>query len=153
MAKTTIMTGSTITRNARAALRGIALSAALAAGVAAPATLMAVAPASAQSSAAAQRIADHFSSISSMHGDFVQFGVGPHTCPGDKMSKLLMRDHLIKTWADGYDFELVSGLQEGEKGIEGIGIEGAWVECNFGTPNARGGDVHIKVSRRGEKVN
>ncbi|MEN3793267.1 outer-membrane lipoprotein carrier protein LolA [Fulvimarina sp. MAC3] len=50
-----------------------ALSLMLALGVAAPTVTAMSGPAFAQSSAAAQRIADHFSAIPSMHGDFVQF--------------------------------------------------------------------------------
>ncbi|WP_245413962.1 outer-membrane lipoprotein carrier protein LolA [Fulvimarina endophytica] len=56
---------------ARSFAKRLALSAALAFGVAAPTLTLATVPASAQS--AAQSIADHFSSMSSLHGDFVQF--------------------------------------------------------------------------------
>ncbi|MDY8110732.1 outer-membrane lipoprotein carrier protein LolA [Fulvimarina sp. 2208YS6-2-32] len=66
------MTRSTFSSKARTLGARITLSVALALGVAAPAVTLATAPASAQGGAA-QQIADHFSQIPSMHGDFVQF--------------------------------------------------------------------------------
>ncbi|HEX2017670.1 MAG TPA: outer membrane lipoprotein carrier protein LolA [Aurantimonas sp.] len=54
---------------------GRRIAAVFSAAIIAASTLLplAAAPAAAQASAAAQRIADHFSSVQSMHGSFIQF--------------------------------------------------------------------------------
>ena len=42
----------------------------------------------------------------------------------------------------------MSGLKEGERGIDGVGIEASWSEENFGTPCIRGEDVMVSVRRK-----
>lgn len=80
--------------------------------------------------------------------EFVQFGVGQHACPGEKLARMLIFDLMIKGWMERYDIEVVSGLEEGRKGIDGVGAEGAWTEENFGTPSIRGPDVMVSVKKR-----
>ena len=80
--------------------------------------------------------------------EFVQFGIGIHACPGEKLARLLIFDLMLKGWAEKFDFDVVSGLEEGKKGIDGVGAEAAWTEENFGTPSVRGGDVIISVRKR-----
>ena len=79
--------------------------------------------------------------------EFVQFGLGVHACPGEKLARMLIFDLMLKGWAERFEFDVVSGLQEG-KGIDGVGAEGAWTEENFGTPSIRGEDVMISVKKR-----
>lgn len=79
---------------------------------------------------------------------FVQFGLGQHACPGEKLAKIMIFDLILKTWMEGYDVEVVSGLQEGVKGLDGVGAEAAWTEENFGTPSIRGEDVQVRVTKR-----
>ena len=64
------------------------------------------------------------------------------------MARMIIFDFILKTWLQNYDVDVVSGVREGEKGIGGVGVEGAWTEENFGTPNVRGEDVMISVRRR-----
>ncbi|EJD00757.1 cytochrome P450 [Fomitiporia mediterranea MF3/22] len=80
--------------------------------------------------------------------EFVQFGLGAHACPGEKLARVLIFDLMLKTWMEKYDIEVVSGLEEGVKGVDGVGAEGAWTEENFGTPSIRGEDVIVSVKRR-----
>ncbi|THG94782.1 hypothetical protein EW145_g8077 [Phellinidium pouzarii] len=54
-------------------------------------------------------------------------------------------DLVLKTWMEKYDIDVVSGLEEGRKGIDGVGAEGAWTEENFGTPSIRGEDVVVST--------
>ena len=54
---------------------------------------------------------------------------------------------IMLTWQK-YDVEVVSGVHEGVKGIDGVGVEGAWTEENFGTPSVRGEDVMVRVRER-----
>ena len=60
----------------------------------------------------------------------------------------MIYDHTLKTWANHYDFEVVGGLEEGRKGIDGVGAEAAWTEENSGTPCVLGEDVSVRVTRR-----
>ncbi|KAJ3526075.1 hypothetical protein NM688_g8306 [Phlebia brevispora] len=69
-------------------------------------------------------------------------------CPGEKMARMFIFDLVLKIWMEKHEVDVVSGVQEGVKGIDGVGVEGAWTEENFGTPSVRGGDVMIKVKRR-----
>ena len=64
------------------------------------------------------------------------------------MARMFIFDLVLKTWMDRYDVEEVSGLQEGEKGRDGVGAEGAWTEENFGTPSNRGEDVIVSITGR-----
>lgn len=80
--------------------------------------------------------------------EFVQFGLGQHACPGEKLARIMIFDHVLKTWMEKYDVAVVSGLQEGVKGVDGVGAEGAWTEENFGTPSVRGEDVQVKITKR-----
>ncbi|KAI5117570.1 hypothetical protein M0805_005634 [Coniferiporia weirii] len=80
--------------------------------------------------------------------EFVQFGLGVHACPGEKLARILIFDLVLKTWMEKYDIEVIGGLEEGVKGIDGVGAEGAWTEENFGTPSVRGEDVIVSVKRR-----
>ena len=80
--------------------------------------------------------------------EFVQFGLGPHACPGEKLARMLIFDLVLKTWMEKYDVQVVSGLREGELGLDGVGVEAAWVEENFGTPSVRGKDVMVSVRKR-----
>ncbi|KIP08304.1 hypothetical protein PHLGIDRAFT_127124 [Phlebiopsis gigantea 11061_1 CR5-6] len=79
--------------------------------------------------------------------EFVQFGLGVHACPGEKLARMLIFDLMLKGWAERFEFDVVSGLQEG-KGVDGVGAEGAWTEENFGTPSIRGEDVMISVKKK-----
>lgn len=81
------------------------------------------------------------------NAEFVQFGIGPHACPGERLAKMVMMENVLQTWFQGYDVEVVGGLEEG-KGVDGVGKEPAWTEENFGTPSVRGGDVFVRVRRR-----
>lgn len=78
--------------------------------------------------------------------EFVHFGMGTHACPGERLARLLIFDLVLKMWMTRYDAEVVSGLQEGEKGIDGVGAEAAWTEENLGTPTIRGDDVLIRIT-------
>ncbi|TDL19811.1 cytochrome P450 [Rickenella mellea] len=80
--------------------------------------------------------------------EFVHFGLGQHACPGEKLARLLIFDSILKTWLEKYDVEVVGGLEEGTKGIDGVGAEAAWTEENFGTPAVRGKDVRVKITKR-----
>lgn len=81
-------------------------------------------------------------------GEFVQFGMGQHACPGEKMARMFIFDLVLKTWMEKYDVEVVSGLEEGKKGLDGVGAEGAWTEENFGTPSVRGRGVMVSIRLR-----
>ena len=80
--------------------------------------------------------------------EFIQFGIGQHACPGERIAKMVILDIVMGTWLRGYDIEVVSGLKEGV-GIGGVGIEASWSE-NLGTPAVRGEDVRIRVKRRSD---
>lgn len=80
--------------------------------------------------------------------EFIQFGMGAHQCPGEKLAKTMVFEVVLRTWMENYDIDVVSGLEEGVKGVDGVGAEPAWTEENFGTPSVRGGDVMIKCRRR-----
>ena len=80
--------------------------------------------------------------------EFVQFGLGVHACPGEKLARVMILDLILRTWMQKYDAEIVSGLEEGVKGVDGVGAEGAWTEENFGTPSVRGVDPLISFRRR-----
>lgn len=80
--------------------------------------------------------------------EFVQFGLGQHACPGEKMARMLIFDVVLRIWMKKYDVEVVNGLDEGYKGVDGVGAEGSWTEENFGTPSVRGEDVQVRVRRR-----
>ncbi|KAH8115693.1 cytochrome P450 [Phellopilus nigrolimitatus] len=84
--------------------------------------------------------------------EFVQFGLGIHACPGEKLARMLIFDLVLRTWMEKYDIEVVSGLEEGVKGLDGVGAEGAWTEENFGTPSVRGEDVIISVKESATAV-
>lgn len=75
---------------------------------------------------------------------FVQYGLGPHACPGERLARGVMLE-VLKAWLEKYDFEVVGGSQSG-RGIDGVGVEPAWDE-NVGTPGARG-DVLVKLTKR-----
>lgn len=77
--------------------------------------------------------------------EFVQFGMGNHACPGERLARMLIFDLVLKMWMTRYDTEVVSGLKEGMKGIDGVGAEAAWTEENLGTPTIRGKDVRIRL--------
>ena len=47
-----------------------------------------------------------------------------------------------------YDVEVVSGLEEGKRGIDGVGADATWTEENFGTPTVRGNDIRVRIERR-----
>jgi sterol 14-demethylase len=82
-------------------------------------------------------------------GEFIQFGMGMHACPGEKLAKMTILDAVIGTWMRKYEMEVVGGLKEGEVGIGGVGVEAAWTEENLGTPSVRGEDVRVRVKLRG----
>lgn len=81
-------------------------------------------------------------------GEFVQFGMGTHQCPGERLARIMMFDLVLKVWMSNFDVEVVSGLEEGTKGVDGVGVEAAWTEENFGTPAVRGHDVLVRVARK-----
>lgn len=92
-----------------------------------------------------------FTSVSREPGiSFVSraFGLGLHACPGERLAKTMIYDLLLKGWMEEYDLEVVSGLDEGVMGIDGVGAEGAWTEENMGTPSIRGPDIKVRVRRR-----
>ena len=80
--------------------------------------------------------------------EFVQFGLGVHACPGERVARAMMYDLVLKTWLTKYDVVVVSGLEEGAKGVDGVGAEAAWTEENFGTPSIRGEDVYVQVRKK-----
>lgn len=80
--------------------------------------------------------------------EFVHFGLGMHACPGEKLARVMIIDMVLRTWMQKYEVEVVSGLEEGVKGVDGVGAEGAWTEENFGTPSVRGVDPLVSVKRR-----
>jgi len=80
--------------------------------------------------------------------EFVQFGLGQHACPGEKMARMLIFDVVLRIWMEKYNIEVVGGLDEGNKGVDGVGAEGSWTEENFGTPGVRGEDVQVRVRKR-----
>ena len=80
--------------------------------------------------------------------EFVQFGMGIHSCPGEKFARILIFDTVLKSLLERYDVDVISGLEEGKKGIDGVGVEASWTEENFGTPYVRGEDVIISVKKR-----
>lgn len=84
----------------------------------------------------------------SQHAELVHFGLGLHACPGERLAKTMIYDFLLKVWMEDYELEVVSGLEEDVKGIDGVGAEGAWTEENMGTPSIRGSDIGVKVRRR-----
>lgn len=74
--------------------------------------------------------------------------MGQHACPGEKMARMLIFGVVLKNWMENYDIDVVSGVQEGVKGVDGVGVEAAWTEENFGTPSLRGEPVMVSVKRR-----
>jgi len=80
--------------------------------------------------------------------EFIQFGMGPHQCPGEKLAKTLVFEVILRTWVENYDIEVVGGLKEDVKGVDGVGAEASWTEQNFGTPSIRGQDVMVKCRKR-----
>lgn len=80
---------------------------------------------------------------------FLQFGMGQHACPGERLAKMVIVDLVMSTWMRKYELEAVGGLREGEVGVDGVGAQPAWTEENFGTPYVRGEDVRVKVKLRG----
>ena len=81
-------------------------------------------------------------------GEFVQFGLGNHSCPGEKLARFLTFEIALKVWMTNYDVEVVSGLEEGRRGIDGVGADATWTEENFGTPTVRGDDIRVRIERR-----
>ena len=43
-------------------------------------------------------------------GSFVQFGLGQHACPGEKLAKILIFDEILGTWVKGYEVDVISEL-------------------------------------------
>lgn len=80
--------------------------------------------------------------------EFVQFGLGVHSCAGEKLARLIIFDMVLRSWMEDYELEATEGLEEDEKGIDGVGAEAAWTEENFGTPSVRGADPLISVKKR-----
>lgn len=81
-----------------------------------------------------------------------QFGKGQHACVGEKMGRVMVMDIFWETvlgWGTGggYDVEIVSGLKK-DVGIDGVGVEAAWAEENFGTPFERGEPVMVRFKKR-----
>ena len=80
-----------------------------------------------------------------------QFGKGQHACLGEKMGRTLVMDVfwglILGTDGEGYDVEIVSGIKEGV-GIDGVGVEAAWAEENFGTPFERGDPLLVRFKKR-----
>jgi len=85
-------------------------------------------------------------------GASTQFGKGQHACIGEKLARFMVMDLL---WGiilgnkkdPGFDVEIIDGIQDGV-GIDGVGVEAAWVEENLGTPSGKGGPLWIRFSRR-----
>ena len=82
------------------------------------------------------------------NAEFVHFGLGLHACPGERLAKTMIYDFLLKTWMEDYNVEVVSGLEEDVKGLDGVGAEAAWTEENMGTPSIRGQDIRVKITSR-----
>lgn len=80
--------------------------------------------------------------------EFVQFGLGVHSCAGEKLARLLIFEMVLRTWMEEYEFVIIDGIDEGKKGVDGVGVEAAWTEENFGTPSVRGADPQVSVRRR-----
>lgn len=78
--------------------------------------------------------------------EFIQFGSGEHACIGEKMVRLLLLNTIMETWLQKYDIEVVSGLKDDE-GVDGVGIEAAFIQEPLSTPPALGRDVMVSTLR------
>ena len=88
---------------------------------------------------------------SERYGHYNQFSKGEHACLGEKVARAFLLDICWKLFLgdsehSGYDFEIVSGATNGT-GIDNVGVEGAWVTDNLGTPFEKGGPVMIRFRR------
>lgn len=75
--------------------------------------------------------------------EFVQFGAGEHTCIGERLTRVVLVNLIMKTWLRKYDFEVISGLKDDE-GIDGVGIAADWNKEPNGTPPAMG-EVFVRI--------
>jgi len=84
-------------------------------------------------------------------GESVMWGKGQHACIGEKLGRGLVDLYWQTILGEkkdlGYDIEIIHGIEEG-KGIDGVGIEAAWVEENLGTPFEKGGPLLVQIKKR-----
>ena len=84
-------------------------------------------------------------------GSSTQFGKGQHYCLGEKLAKMLIGMYWEIVLGDaenaGFDVEIVSGCVEG-RGVDGVGVEGAWAQENLGTPFEKGGPLMVRFHER-----
>lgn len=81
--------------------------------------------------------------------EFIQFGLPPHACLGEKFTYSLLRGVLWPTLLDGYEVELVEGVEEGE-GVDGVGVAPNWKESMGTAVGMR--EVFVSVTRRKETL-
>jgi sterol 14alpha-demethylase len=84
-------------------------------------------------------------------GSSTQFGKGQHYCLGEKLAKMLIGMYWEIVLGDeenaGFDIEIVGGVVQG-RGVDGVGVEGAWTEENIGTPFEKGGPLMVRFHER-----
>jgi sterol 14-demethylase len=84
-------------------------------------------------------------------GASIHFGKGQHACLGEKMgrSAVMLYWGLIlgRDGEEGFDVEIVDGRKDGV-GIDGVGVEPAWVEENLGTPFEKDGPLLVVFKKR-----
>lgn len=81
--------------------------------------------------------------------EFVQFGLPPHACLGERFTYSLLRGVLWPTLLDGYEVELVEGVREGE-GVDGVGVASNWRESMGTAVGVR--EVFVKVTKRQDRL-
>jgi sterol 14-demethylase len=84
-------------------------------------------------------------------GASIHFGKGQHACLGEKMGRSVIMLYwgliLGRDGEKGFDVEIVEGTKEGA-GIDGVGVEPAWVEENLGTPFEKDGPLLVVFKKR-----
>ena len=84
-------------------------------------------------------------------GASIHFGKGQHACLGEKMGRSVVMLYwgliLGRDGEEGFDVEIVEGTKDGV-GIDGVGVEPAWVEENLGTPFEKDGPLMVVFKKR-----
>jgi hypothetical protein len=85
-------------------------------------------------------------------GTSIHFGKGEHSCLGKKLAKAVVFLYWSLLLGDertpGFEVEIISGVKEG-RGIDNVGVEGAWITENLGTPMEKSDDpVKVRLRKR-----
>ncbi|KAH8917176.1 cytochrome P450 [Atractiella rhizophila] len=76
----------------------------------------------------------------------IQFSLGPHACPGEKLAKAVLKEAMTQLLK--YEWTLVEVEGRGAiVGRDGIDVKAEWVRRNLGTPEPTE-DVVVQVSRK-----